>query len=366
MKKKSYKKEYELVVIGGGPAGLGAAIEAAKVGTDVLMIDENDRPGGQLFKQIHKFFGSNDHRAGQRGFQIGLDLLQEAQDAGIDTALDTSVYGLFEDHIIGTVSSDGCQQIKARAIVLATGASEKSLVFPGWTLPGVMGAGAIQTQINVWRVLPGQKYLIVGSGNVGLIVAYQLTQAGGEVVAVIEATPEIGGYGVHAAKISRAGVPIMTGETILRADGRGKVEEAVIASVGSDGSTVPGSEKNIAVDTIGIAVGLTPLAELAWLRECRRAFIPELGGLVPLHNKEMHSSVEGVFLAGDIAGVEEASTALDEGRLAGVAAACYLEKLKTTEAEDKKTALYERLADLRSGPFGNIRQQAKERLVSMW
>ncbi len=166
----------EIAVVGGGPAGLVAAIEARNCGAQVTLIDENQRPGGQLFKQIHKFFGSQEHRAGVRGYSIGKQLLRDCQKAEVDVMLETVVWGVFEGNRLGLANSNGSFTMKADRIILTTGASENPLAFPGWTLPGVMGAGAVQTMMNVHRVLPGRRALMIGSGNVGLIVAYQLLQ----------------------------------------------------------------------------------------------------------------------------------------------------------------------------------------------
>jgi NADPH-dependent 2,4-dienoyl-CoA reductase/sulfur reductase-like enzyme/Fe-S-cluster-containing hydrogenase component 2 len=352
-----------IAVVGAGPAGLAAAIEAARAGAQVALIDENARPGGQLFKQIHKFFGSEEHCAGVRGVQIGLDLLQEAQEAGVEIRLNTTVYGLFDGKCLGLVCRDHTEDLQADAIILATGASENALAFPGWTLPGVMGAGAAQTLVNIHRTLPGHRVLMIGAGNVGLIVTYQLLQAGAEVVAIVEGLPRIGGYGVHASKVRRAGVPIFTRHTILRAEGKESVERAVIAQVNESWQPLPSTERILMVDTICLAVGLSPLAELARMAGVQFAHIPVLGGWVPVHDKNMQTSLPGIYVAGDLAGIEEASTAMEEGRLAGLAAAEALGYLSPEEGEKKKVKARERLAALRIGSFGEGRGVAKEQIV---
>ncbi len=355
--------EVEVAVVGAGPAGLCASIEAAKRGLEVLLLDENAKPGGQLFKQIHKFFGSQDHKAGQRGFQIAYELLEEAERSGIELSLKSSAFGVFEDNLIGILRSGKAQAIKAKKIILATGAAENSIAFPGWTLPGVMGAGAAQTMVNVYRVLPGKKVLMVGSGNVGLIVSYQLMQAGADVVAIIESESEIGGYGVHSTKIKRTGVPILTSCTIKQARGLRKVESAVVVKIDENGSALFGSEKVIDTDLICLAVGLSPLAELAWMAGCDCIFSSELGGYVPVHDERMETTQEGIYVAGDVSGVEEASTAMEEGRLAGISVAESLGHIVETEASQLRKAINQRLGFLRQGPFGNGRQVAKNRIL---
>lgn len=358
-------KTTQVAVIGAGPAGLAAAIEVARAGGLVTVIDENARPGGQLFKQIHKFFGSREHRAGVRGFHIGEQLLAETERLGVEVLLDSPVYALFPDRTVGYVHGGREIFLKAEKIVIAAGAAENPLAFPGSTLPGVMGAGAAQTMINVHRVLPGKKVLMIGSGNVGLIVAYQLMQAGADVAALIEAATQIGGYGVHAAKIRRAGVPIHLSHTVKRALGKDHVESVEIVALDSHWQPVAGSEKILGVDTVCVAVGLTPLTELAWLMGCEFAFVPGLGGHVPKHDLNMETTVPGVFIAGDISGVEEASTAMEEGRLAGTACAEALGLLDGQKALELKTVIRERMNALRTGPFGEGRRRAKECLIGL-
>jgi len=352
----------ELAVVGGGPAGLAAAIEAARSGVRVSLFDENEKPGGQLFKQIHKFFGSKEHQAGIRGHDIGYHLLDECQKVGADTRLNTVVWGI-EDGRIGIINGKASKIVDAKRTIIATGASENPLSFPGWTLPGVMGAGACQTMMNTHRVLPGTKVLMVGSGNVGLIVSYQLLLAGAEVVAIVEALPRIGGYVVHAAKLRRAGIPILTSTSILEARGREAVEEATICSLDDNLCPVEGCESTLKVDLVCLAVGLSPLAELCWMAGCKFKYLSELGGFVPIHDENMRTTLPFLCLAGDVAGVEEASTAIEEGRLAGVAVAEELGYLKKGRAEEEKEKIRKRLSSLRLGPFGDMRAKAKLELM---
>ncbi|MCR4441465.1 MAG: NAD(P)/FAD-dependent oxidoreductase [Peptococcaceae bacterium] len=354
-------KTTEIVVAGGGPAGLSAAIEGARLGAKVLVIDENSRPGGQLFKQIHKFFGSREHQAGVRGLDIGQKLLEQTEALGIEVWLNSEAVGIDKDKKVWVIQNGkNSLEVRGERIILSTGAVENSLTFPGWTLPGVMGAGAAQTMINIHRVKPGKRILMIGSGNVGVIVSYQLMQAGAEVVAIIEAAPRLGGYGVHTAKVRRAGVPFYTSHTVKRALGKDKVEGAEIVALDDKWNPVPGTEKTLDVDTICVATGLTPLTELAWFLGCRFHYIPSLGGFVPDHNEFMETNIPGIYVAGDIAGVEEASTAMEEGRLAGIGAAASLGYLEPGALKEEAQKVWDRLNSLRSGPFGEGRRKAKE------
>jgi len=363
---KGLTMKTELAVIGAGPAGLCAAIEAAKNGVDVTLIDENRTAGGQLFKQIHRFFGSEEHLAGIRGFEIGDMLLEDAEKYGVKVLLDTVVWGLFPDLKLGLSDGKSVTIMEAQKIVVSTGASENSLSFTGWTLPNIMGAGAAQTMVNVQRVLPGEKVLIIGSGNVGLIVAFQLLQAGAEVVAVVEALPEVRGYQVHASKIVRMGIPILTNHTITRAEGDTRVRQAEIAQIDAQFKPLAGSETILDVDLICIAVGLRPLAELCWMAGMEFEYEPQLGGFVPLHDESMQSSIDGIWVAGDVAGIEEASSAMEEGRLAGVAAAVSLDKIERKLGGESMDQARLRLRALRLGPYGDNRQESKERIIQRY
>ena len=356
--------ETDIAIIGAGSAGLSAAYQAACAGAKVLVIDENHRPGGQLFKQIHKFFGSSAHQAGTRGFVIGQQLLERVESSGAEVWLDSVVYGMEPDKSLGVIHENRNYTVRARAVIAATGAKENYLAFPGSTLPGVMGAGAAQTMVNVNRVLPGERVVMLGSGNVGLIVSYQLMQAGAEVLAVVEAAPSIGGYGVHAGKIRRAGVPILVGHTITRVTGSGQVERVEIARVDERFQPVPGTEQVLEADTVCLAVGLNPMTDLLWMAGCGFCYIPSFGGHVPLHDETMQTTIPGLYAAGDLTGVEEASTAMEEGNLAGVSAAASLGFLTPAEAAARQGEILHRLDALRSGMFGEKRRTAKESQLS--
>lgn len=361
-------KEIEILIIGAGPAGLSAAIEAAKNGAEVLVVDENEKPGGQLFKQIHKFFGSRRHKAGVRGFDIGTELLEEVQKLGVTVMLNTVAYGFYPngEGVALAVNGEEGIIVHPKKVIMATGASENPLAFLGWTLPGVVGAGAIQTMINVHRVSVGHRVLMIGSGNVGLIVSYQLLQAGIDVAGIVEAAPQLGGYGVHSAKIRRAGVPLYVSHTVIEAvpnaDMSG-IKGAIIAEVDDHFQPISGTEQFIECDVIGIAVGLTPDVALPAMADVTFVNGGRLGSQVPMHDRNMETTKEGIYVAGDSAGVEEASSAIEEGKLAGIAAAEALGKIDAATAKELKENVWNSLNQLRTGPFGSGRHDAKEKII---
>lgn len=344
-------KRYDLIIVGAGPSGLSAAIEAAKRGLRVVVFDENEKPGGQLFKQIHKFFGSKEHKAKIRGFVIGQELLDEADKAGVEVVLNATVIGLYQDKEIVVKIDEEVRHFKGNAVIIATGAAENMVTFEGWTLPGVIGAGAAQTMMNIHGIKPGQKVLMLGSGNVGLVVSFQLLQAGCEVAALVDAAPKIGGYGVHAAKVARTGVPFYLSHTIVRAEGDTRVEGVTIAEVDDRFQFIPGTEKHFDVDTICLAVGLSPMSQLLKMAGCQMEDNPKRGGQVPVCDEYGRTSLPGIFVAGDVSGIEEASSAMIEGRMAGVAASEYLGYIEKEERDAELTMLDKALDGLRQGMF---------------
>ncbi len=344
-------KRYELIVVGAGPSGLSAAIEAAKRGLKVVVFDENEKPGGQLFKQIHKFFGSKEHRAKVRGFVIGQQLLEEADKAGVEVVLGATVIGLYQEKEIVVKIGEEIHHFKGDAVIIATGAAENMVTFPGWTLPGVIGAGAAQTMMNLHGVLPGKKVLMLGSGNVGLVVSFQLMQCGCQVEALVDAAPRVGGYGVHAAKVARTGVPFYLSHTIVKAEGEDHVTGVTIAEVDSHFQFIPGTEKHFDVDTICLAVGLSPMSQLLKMVGCRMEDNPKRGGQVPICDEYGRTSIPGILVAGDVSGIEEASSAMIEGRMAGVAAAEYLGYIGKEELDSELEVLDKALDGLRQGMF---------------
>lgn len=342
---------YDLIIVGAGPAGLSAAVEAAKRGLKVVVFDENEKPGGQLFKQIHKFFGSKEHKAKLRGFVIGQQLLKEADAAGVNVVLNATVIGLYQDREVVVKIEEEVRHYKGNSIVVATGAAENMVTFDGWTLPGVIGAGAAQTMMNLHGVKPGKRILMLGSGNVGLVVSFQLIQCGCEVVALVDAAPKVGGYGVHASKVARTGVPFYLSHTIVKAEGEECVTGVTIAEVDEKFQFIPGTEKHFDVDTICLAVGLSPMSQLLKMAGCKMEDNPKRGGQVPVCDAYGRTSLSGVFVAGDVSGIEEASSAMIEGRMAGIVAAEYLGYIGKEELDKELEALDASLDGLRQGMF---------------
>ncbi|MEA1963923.1 MAG: FAD-dependent oxidoreductase [Candidatus Aerophobetes bacterium] len=358
-------RKTDIAVIGAGPAGLLAAISAHQMGAKVTLLDRDSKLGGQLIKQTHMFFGSEEQYASIRGIDIADILANKLDREKTDIMLDATVVGYYrEDGVLGIEQNNRFIKIKPERIIVATGASERVLAFPNNDLPGIYGAGAAQTLMNEHGVVPGDNVLMVGAGNIGLIVSYQLMQAGINVKAIIDAAPKIGGYWVHASKVRRLGVPIYTSYTVKEAYGKENLEKVTIWELDEDWQPLKGTEMDLDVDVICIAVGLSPLAELLWQAGCQMKYIPELGGHTPVRDEDMQTTTKGIYVAGDVAGVEEASSAMVEGSLAGLCAAKSLGYDTGRFKELKKEAINQ-LKGLRSGPVSEGIRKGLKQLIEL-
>jgi sarcosine oxidase subunit alpha len=288
------------LIIGAGPAGLSAAIELAKLGVNAILVDDKLTLGGKLTLQTHNFFGSRaDCYAGTRGIDIARLLEEELRECGrnrVEVWLGSPAVGVFCDGKVGVVREGSYVLVEPEVLLVAAGAREKALAFPGCDLPGVYGAGAFQTLVNRDLVLAARRLFICGGGNVGLISGYHALQAGIEVVGLAEAMPHCGGYDVHLDKLRRLGIPVYTSHTVLRAEGSGRLQSVTIGAVDGAFKPLPGTEKSFAVDTLLIAVGLSPVNEI-----CLKA--REYG--------------MKVYAAGDAEEIAEASAAIFSGRIQG-------------------------------------------------
>lgn len=320
------------LIIGGGPAGLAAAAELGRRDVDTLLIDDKDRLGGKLILQTHRFFGSAEAvYAGTRGIDIGERLAAELwQHPSVEVWLGSTAVAVFADGWVGILrGGDRYVLVRPEVLVVATGARERFLSFRGNTLPGVFGAGAFQTLLNRDHVRVAERVFVVGGGNVGLITAYHALQAGIEVVGLVEASAQCGGYRVHRDKLARAGVRMLTSHTVVSANGTEAVESVTIARVDAGLRVVPGSEQTFACDAVLIAVGLDEVDEFV----CKG----EAAGL-------------RVVAAGDADSVAEASAAIVGGRIRGLEVARMLQACD----DEVPVAWRRRAAVLRSRPGASM------------
>jgi NADPH-dependent 2,4-dienoyl-CoA reductase/sulfur reductase-like enzyme/Fe-S-cluster-containing hydrogenase component 2/bacterioferritin-associated ferredoxin len=289
----------DVLIIGGGPAGLSAARELGKNNIHTLLVDDKDKLGGKLVLQTHKFFGSvEDSYAGTRGNQIGEMLAQSVEaDPNIEVWLNSTALYVFKDKKVGILKDGKYKIVTPKVVLNAAGAREKFLRFAGNTLAGIYGAGAFQTLVNRDLVKPTERLFIVGGGNVGLIAGYHALQAGIDVVGLVEAMPTCGGYKVHADKLKRLGVPIYTRHTVKSANGEETISAVTIAEIDDKFQAIAGTEKTFDCDTLLIAVGLESVSEFA--EEAKKAGLE-------------------VYSAGDAEAIAEASSAMFNGKIAGL------------------------------------------------
>lgn len=345
----------DLVVIGGGPAGISAATVAARRGMKVIVLDEHPRPGGRLLGQLHEL-PNHPPDGWWRGAQIAAAMLSEAHGAGVEMISGASVYGLRGQWEV-LVQNGPFEVAAAPRILIATGAAEKSVPIPGWTLPGSMTAGAAQVMVNVHRVKPGRKAIMVGVNVLTLTIARELALAGVEVAGIVlpplgpfsaeSANPKKliasmsrmaslapspllriagsifgpGSAGLGAALYPSSGVKVWDIPMYLRTAcveilGKEEVTGAVLEQIGPDGR-LTGRRRTVELDTVCISDGLYPLAELPATAGCAFVQVPELGGRVPLYGPDMRTTAPGVFVAGNVAGIEGAQVAAAQGKVAG-------------------------------------------------
>ena len=330
----------ELAVVGAGPAGIAAAVTAAEAGVETVLLDAQPRPGGQYFRQPPEAFRGEAASRHSRHADAALARLAGSTARVLSGVL---VWGAFpasdrSGWELTLYGPDVSARLIARTLILATGAYDRPIPFPGWTLPGVMTAGGVQSLLKTHGRPPGRRFLLAGTGPLQIAVAAGLVRAGAEVVAVLEATRLHWRDLRHAAalwgqwgrlaegwdygrSLFAARVPLRLGWAIVEARGVSQVEEAVICRVDDVGQPLPGTSETLAIDTIAIGYGLIPSTELSRLLGCVHEFRPEQGGYVPRRDAEMQTSLPGVYAVGDGAGIGGAELAQIEGRIAAFAAA---------------------------------------------
>ncbi len=291
--------DIDVLIIGGGPAGLSAALQLEEHGVQTILADDKDVLGGKLVLQTHKFFGSvEDSHAGMRGMDIGQMLAEKVEKSEqIDVWKNSTVLYVFEDKKVGILKDGVYKLVTPKIILNAAGAREKFLRFKGNSIPGVYGAGAFQTLVNRDLVKTTEKLFIVGGGNVGIIAGYHALQAGINVVGLCEALPKCGGYKVHEDKLKRLGVPVYTSHSIVSANGKESVTSVTIAEIDKHFQVIEGTHKTFECDTVLIAVGLESVSEFT--EEAEKAGIR-------------------VFSAGDAKEIAEASSAMFNGKIMGL------------------------------------------------
>lgn len=322
-------RNVELAVIGGGPAGMAAAIEARKNGIkDIVIIERDNSLGGILQQCIHNGFGLHIFGEELTGPEYAWRFEEQVNKLGIEYLLDSTVLNISKDRIVTLVNSrDGLTKLKAGAIVLAMGCRERTrgaLNIPGMRPAGIYTAGAAQRFVNMEGYLPGKKIVILGSGDIGLIMARRLTLEGAEVKLVCEIMPYSGGLTRNIVQcLVDFNIPLKFSQTVVNIRGKERVEGVTVAQVDEKRRPIPGTEEYIECDTLLLSVGLIPENELS--QDAGILLDPVTSG--PVVNESMETSVEGIFACGNVVHVHDlVDFVTEESRLAGRCAAEFVLK----------------------------------------
>ncbi|RYG73474.1 FAD-dependent oxidoreductase [Lentibacillus lipolyticus] len=393
---------YDLVVIGAGPAGMSAAIKAAKAGAHVAIIDENPVSGGKLLGQLYHEPDSG----WWVGRNIAREMIAKASSLGVAIFRKMEIWGIFPKW---NIMLNNGERLTTEHVLIATGAAEKAIPVEGWTKPGVMAIGAAQTLTNFHRVKPGKKVVIIGVDPLSLSVAQELKMAGVEVAGIYpppatevssdKSNPKqiIQGLSAMAHLAPNAllkaagkaanhptikniaakcypsfgvkvwGIPLHLRKTITAIEGEKQVEQVRITAIDGNGNQKNGRTKTMGVDCVCISGGLYPLSELAEAAGCDFVYIEELGGHVPLHSPELETTKDGIYVAGNITGIEGAKVAMAQGELAGTAISSRLGLLQ--KGSDAISEAQVKVQDARANAVITFQQHiesGREKLAQCW
>jgi sarcosine oxidase subunit alpha len=404
----------DLVVVGGGPAGLSAAAVVAGLGGRVLVLDESASAGGRLPGQAHPEFRLSGRPAWSSGAARARELLQKATAAGAEIRCGVSVWGISPGWFVSVAAADPSRSgtklpagFHAKAVLIASGASQNPMVFEGWTLPGVITAGAAQSLVTRHGVLPGRHAVVIGIDPLSLSTGWLLSACGADVKGIL-LPPE--GYSIAPSSPSAVlaglahtvghlpcvglklagrlfaflsplaargfpsggvrvnGCRLMARRQAVCVRGDRRVREARVVTLDAAGRPIAGSAAGWEVDVVVTSAGLHPLTELAQAAGCPMRYFPSLGGWVPLHGARMETPLQGLFVAGSITGVEGAGVAEAQGHLAGLSVAQHLrlEEPRVLNGEIESAGLRVEEARASCLPFFPDVDRGRERLAAAW
>lgn len=342
----------DVVVIGGGPAGIAAASTAASFGLKVALIDERVTFGGQIFKRVGPGFDLKEKKSLGKDYSRGSDLINELNQSNITLFPATTVLTIDDGQVITSHPEEGVRAFDYGSLVIAPGAYDRPVAFPGWTLPGVMTAGAVQTFVKTQRVSPGKRIFFAGSGPLALAFSAQLISLGAPVFKVIESAPfpspinalrlatRVSGnldLARDAAKyrtaLLKARVPFHYGRIIIRAEGSGRLESVTHAKADRDWNPIPGTEVTEACDALCVGYGFFPSHELFRLVDCDFDYDENKGGFSVTKDEWGATSVDSVYAVGDGTGVTGSYSAVAQGRLAALRIAERAGKISSVERD---------------------------------
>lgn len=361
---------YELVVIGAGPGGMEAFLSASENGVRTALIDNYPQPGGQYFMRIPQTFKVDYENKTETA---GRNLVNQVLHGPMSKVFNCLVWGLFqqEDHswLVALYGKDTPKYIRSKNLIIASGSYDTPIAFPGWTLPGVITSGGTLVLLKNQRVAAGKRALISGTGPLLFSVAAHLAEAGVEVVAVCESNHIIPRGLKHAftmlkqwdrltegakymSTMMKHKVPYKIGYSVIEAKGSGQVEEATIARLDKSGRPIPNTQKTFKVDLVVSGYSLTPNTGLPRLVDCEMTYQRGKGGWVPVRDEDFQTSLPGVFVIGDGAGIGGAENARLEGKIAGIAVACKTGHVSQTKAKQLREEINPKLH--RQQRFGDL------------
>lgn len=360
-------KNYDIVIVGGGPAGLAAAVCAKQNGIDSILILERDKElGGILNQCIHNGFGLHTFKEELTGPEYAERFIRQVQELGIEFRLNTMVMEISQDRIVTAMNrEDGLFDIQAKAVILAMGCRERArgaLNIPGYRPAGIYSAGTAQRLVNMEGYMPGREVVILGSGDIGLIMARRMTLEGAKVKVVAELMPYSGGLKRNIVQcLDDYGIPLKLSHTVVDIKGKERVEGVTLAQVDENSKPIPGTEEFYSCDTLLLSVGLIPENEIS--RGMGVEINPVTSG--PKVNESLETNMEGVFACGNVLHVHDlVDYVSEEAAAAGRNAAVYIkaqnagqavtdQKAAGTDAADKQGAAMEQ--EIRLIPTSGVR-----------
>ena len=327
----------DIVIIGGGPAGLAAALAAKKEGAESILILERDKElGGILNQCIHNGFGLHTFQEELTGPEYAARFIRMVKERQIEYRLNTMVMDISQDKVITAMSrQEGMYQIQAKAVILAMGCRERprgALNIPGYRPAGIYSAGTAQRLVNMEGFMPGKKVVILGSGDIGLIMARRMTLEGAEVKAVAELMPYSGGLKRNIVQcLDDFGIPLKLSYTVVDIKGKERVEGITLAEVDENRRPIPGTEEFFECDTLLLSVGLIPENELSGQAGVKLSNVTS----GPVVNESLETNVEGIFACGNVLHVHDlVDFVSQEATMAGNCAAAYVKTGRTEETEE--------------------------------